>query len=163
MRLALPLALSAVVLALTAVSPASAAERQERPFLLETDLPRSACLDSNASGNAYLGDCYSGNPYMRWTWVSSGKYRGMLRSVGTGRCLDSNASGDVYTSECHANNNYENWIYWNEGNKRFSFENVATGLCLSSNYSLDPHFAGPTRVFTQDCSGAVRWLARTVS
>ncbi|KAA9379659.1 ricin-type beta-trefoil lectin domain protein [Microbispora cellulosiformans] len=83
------------------------------------------CLDSNASGNAYLNPCDSGNNFQRWEFVNA-NWGALLKDVATGRCLDSNASGSVYTNPCSTGNAYQNWVQ-PSGNY---YKNVATGLCL---------------------------------
>ncbi|WP_181923894.1 RICIN domain-containing protein [Streptomyces inhibens] len=148
MRLALRLAVSAVVLALAAVSPASAADQQEPPDMSTVQLRQAfdhyghKCLDSNAAGAAYMSPCNTNNGYQRWVWVTIGGPL-VLRNEATNRCLDSDGNGNLYTSPCGSVNPYQEWNVLHRRTGLYDFENVSTHKCVASNFE--------GRAFTDRC------------
>ncbi|MCL7493848.1 RICIN domain-containing protein [Streptomyces sp. MCA2] len=160
MRRVLPLAVSAVVLALTTVSPASAADRQVPPdssnVQLRTDgFPEGQCLDSDGSGKVYNKPCRPDNEYQKWTWYSRGGNNLMLRNVAAGRCLDSSADGSTYTSECAIQNRYQQWTYREDNVGRYEFKDIASERCVQYNIDND--------VWTDTCFSRGSWYIDAVS
>ncbi|KAA9379658.1 ricin-type beta-trefoil lectin domain protein [Microbispora cellulosiformans] len=141
-------ALTATAFGVTAYqTPASAA-----PLPLLRSVQTGACLDSNASGNAYTNPCSSGNNYQRWNYYS-GNYAILFQNYATGRCLDSNLSGSAYTNPCSAGNAYQNWQIVNTSGSSFELQDIATGKCLQTD--------GTGAVFTSSCNvgnNAQRWV-----